>query len=39
MQIPRNAGPDKVETYRKELEDTLHELDRICAEELGLNKE
>lgn len=39
MQIPRNAGPDEVETYRKELEDTLHELDRICAEELGLNKD
>lgn len=39
VQIPRNAGPDEVETYRKELEDTLHELDRICAEELGLDKE
>lgn len=37
MQIPRNADPDEVETYRKELEDTLHELDRICADELGLN--
>ena len=37
IQIPRDTAPDKAEEYRIKLENTLLELDRICAEELGLN--
>jgi lysophospholipid acyltransferase (LPLAT)-like uncharacterized protein len=36
IQIPRDTAPDKAEEYRRKLENTLLELDRICAEELGL---
>lgn len=37
--IPRNSNPDEVERYRKNLEETLLGLDRICAKELGLNRQ
>lgn len=36
IQIPRDTAPDEAEEYRRKLENTLLELDRICAEELGL---
>lgn len=39
IKIPRDAGPEKIEQYRKELEDKLLELDRICERELGLKTE
>ena len=36
IQIPRDTTLDKAEKYRRKLENTLLELDRICAEELKL---
>lgn len=36
IQIPRNPAADEAEEFRRKLENTLLELDRICAEELGL---
>ena len=39
MEIPKDAGPDGIAEYRLELENTLLELDRKCAEELGLNED
>jgi lysophospholipid acyltransferase (LPLAT)-like uncharacterized protein len=36
IQIPRETASNKAEEYRRKLENTLLELDRICAEELGL---
>ena len=36
LATPAAASPDEVERYRKELEQTLLELGRICAEELSL---
>jgi len=39
MEIPKDAGPDEIAEYRLELETTLLELDRKCAEELGLSED
>ena len=36
IKIPRDTAPNKAEEYRRKLENTLLELDRICAKELGL---
>jgi lysophospholipid acyltransferase (LPLAT)-like uncharacterized protein len=37
MRIPRHLSPDEIEKYRKKLEDTLLELDLICARKLRLD--
>ncbi|UCG59563.1 MAG: lysophospholipid acyltransferase family protein [Phycisphaerales bacterium] len=34
-EVPRRAGPDKIEEHRKNLEHTLLELDGICEEKLS----
>jgi len=36
IEVPRDSSPEEVERYRKELEEALLELDRVCAEKLGL---
>ncbi len=36
MIIPKDAQGPEIEKYRLQLEETLHELDRRCASELGL---
>jgi lysophospholipid acyltransferase (LPLAT)-like uncharacterized protein len=37
IKIPKKMNAEELESYRRNLEQTLHKLDQICAEKLNLN--
>ena len=36
--IPKGANSEQIEQYRQQLQTSLLELNRICAEKLGLDE-